>query len=79
MKKVRKDEKQNVNGAGDVQYVWLEFETSRVFYGMFRVRGENLKFALNFAVDKWTFRKKILTAPLSQKENLIGKRFAADV
>ena len=34
-KKLRKSEKQNVNGAGDVQYVLLEFLTARPFYSMF--------------------------------------------
>ena len=36
--KVRKREKQNVNGAGDVQYVLLECLTAAWFYSMFCLR-----------------------------------------
>ena len=60
-KKLRKREKQNVNGAGDVQYVLLEFLTARGLQTLFE---QKQKFELvpcnrpNPAVDKWTQTKK---------------------
>ena len=39
-KKLWKSEKQNVNGAGDVQYVLLEFLTARPFYSMVCLRAK---------------------------------------
>ena len=58
MKKVRKSEKQNVNGAGDVQYVSWKLSTAAWFYIMCCLKAKKCSRTLDFAVDNLTFRKK---------------------
>ena len=65
--KYRKSEKQNVNGAGGVQYVLLELLTARPFYSMFCLRakiefGELIKRALcgRYTDDKQNPKTKML-------------------
>ena len=66
-KKLRKCEKPNVNGAGDVQYVLLESLTARPFYSMLWSRA-NIEFG---RTKKRALRGRYMDEKQNPKTNML--------